>query len=177
MSWRDIRQAKADHPAHLYQCSLRYAHTLWHTGTTARALLAIDRALFTPLNGCDPVLQHWPLPYRALQWLLTHHDGTTYLGNPRHHFQHLAGRVTGPDRERKRWVAWACWYITRQVRPEFAADTRHNIVEPSFDTIHHSLSLHGIDQEAATWQSVVANHPTVIPQTWIVACDQSLCAR
>lgn len=178
MSWRDLRQVKGDTLANQYLCALRYAHALWQTQTTARAILALDRALFIPLTGNEPVLKDWPQPYLALHWMLTHHSGTNYLGNPRHHFQHLAGRVSGPDEERKRWVAWACWYITRQTRPELQPDTRQNIREPDCQQILEHLELHGIEGEADTWYSVIRAGLAIAPQTWDVPLDGlSLAAR
>lgn len=121
----------------------------------ARAVLCLDRALGADLRGDEPELTAWPLPYRAMAWFLVHTPPAVFIGNPRVHFQHLADRVNEPRREQRRWRAWACWALVRAVRPEFAADPTHVVVEPSIEAIAAALVQHGIAGEAELWQAVL----------------------
>lgn len=142
--------------AAFYLTALTYAQHLWLRGLAARAVLALDRALGADLQGDEPVLRQWPLPYAAQAWLLRHTPDDVFLGNPRVHFQHLADRMNEPRREQRRWRIWACWAICRIVRPDFPADPKHAVREPSREDIRNKLRLHGIPGEAAWWEKVVA---------------------
>jgi len=144
----------ADRDGEFYLTALTYAHYLWQGGFAARAILKLDRALLSDLRGDEPVLRTWPLPYRAMAWLLRHTPPDVFIGNPRVHFQHLADRMNEPRREQRRWRIWACWLITRQVRPEFPADPKHAVSEPTVDQIAGQLERHGIAGEAAYWRLV-----------------------
>ncbi len=141
--------------AAFYLTALTYGHYLWQNGQAARAILKLDRALLSDLRGDEPVLQHWPLPYGAMAWLLRHTPQDVFIGNPRVHFQHLADRMNEPRREQRRWRTWACWAIARAVRPEFPADPKHAVVEPSLELIARQLGQHGIPGEAALWKDVL----------------------
>jgi hypothetical protein len=143
--------------AGFYLTALAYAHYLWQRGFAARALLKVDRALLSDLRGDEPVLRDWPLPYAAVAWLLHHTPADVFIGNPRVHFQHLADRMNEPRREQRRWRSWACWQITRRVRPEFAADPRHAVIEPTADQIAAQLDAHGLPGETAQWRAVLRN--------------------
>jgi len=44
----------------------------------------------------------------------------------------------------------------RVVRPEFLADPRHQVVEPTTDDIAVALSAHGHAGEAELWRAVLA---------------------
>ena len=144
-----------DRDAEFYLTALTYAHYLWQQGFAARAMLKLDRALLSDLRGDEPVLQTWPLPYPAIAWVLRHTPPDVFLGNPRVHFQHLADRMNEPRREQRRWRTWACWQITRKVRPEFGPDPRHVVSEPAVDQITVQLEIHGIPGEAAYWRTVL----------------------
>lgn len=141
--------------AAFYLTALTYAHSLWQRGLAARAILSLDRALGADLRGDEPVLQQWPLPYQPMAWFLRHTPSEVFIGNPRVHFQHLADRMNEPRREQRRWRIWACWQICRVVRPEFGADPKHAVVEPSMDHISAQLTTHGIPGEAVQWRDVV----------------------
>ena len=155
MSWRDLREFGTDRGPEFYFRALQYGHYLWQQGLAARSILALDRALFADLAGNESVLKAWSLPYRAIGWMLTEHTGTSFIGNPRVHYQHLADRVKGRRAAQKKWRAWACWYLTRRLRPELEADPRHSVVEPSLAAILTGLHENGIPEEAQLFQQVL----------------------
>ena len=138
-----------------YLTALTYAHHLWQRGLAARAILSLDRALGADLRGDEPVLASWPLPYAAMAWFLRHTPDDVFIGNPRIHFQHLADRMNEPRREQRRWRIWACWALCRAVRPEFPADPKHRVTEPTVGEVHARLRAHGIPGEAELWRGVL----------------------
>ncbi|MFA6135574.1 MAG: hypothetical protein WC869_16310 [Phycisphaerae bacterium] len=141
--------------AGFYLTALTYAQYLWQHGLAARAILKLDRALLSDLRGDEPVLRDRPLPYAAMAWMLRHAPPDVFIGNPRVHFQHLADRMNEPRREQRRWRTWACWALCRAVRPEFPADPRHRVVEPSLELIAEKLAAHGLPGEAELWREVL----------------------
>lgn len=157
MSWRDLEAAKAiDEPTHYLTC-LRYARQLWETdGLPARALLAVDRGLFCDVPAGHPALAANPLPYAVIGWMVAQDVGGAFLGNPRVHYQHLADRVRGDREHRVRWRSWAAWGIVRRVRPDFPADPRHEVCEPTKDEIEAGLRSHGVAGEAKAWQAALS---------------------
>jgi hypothetical protein len=144
--------------AAFYFTALTYAHHLWRRGFAARAILAIDRALGSDLAGNEPVLRDWPLPYAVQAWFLRQAPADVFIGNPRVHFQHLADRMNEPRRDQRRWRIWACWAICRAVRPEFPADPKHIVVEPTPDEIAARLDAHGVRGETQLWREVLARY-------------------
>ena len=134
-----------------YLTALTYGQYLWQRGVVARAMLKLNRAFGAELAGDEPELRLWPLPYAAMVWLLRHVPQDVFIGNPRVHFQHLADRMNEPRREQRRWRAWACWQLTRQVRPEFSDDPRHAVIEPTKGEIHAALVQYGHPREAEIW--------------------------
>lgn len=157
MSWRDLEAAKAiDEPTHYLTC-LRYARQLWETdGLPARALLAVDRGLFCDVPAGDAALAQHPLPYAVVGWMVRQDVGSAFLGNPRVHYQHLADRVRGPREQRVRWRSWAAWAVVRRVRPDFPADTRHEVREPDGTEIEAGLREHGVEGEVGTWRAALS---------------------
>jgi hypothetical protein len=139
-----------------YLTALTYAHYLWQRGLAARAILKLDRALLSDVRGHEDELRQWPLPYEAMAWFLKNTPSDVFIGNPRVHFQHLADRMNEPRREQRRWRTWACWAIARAVRPEFPADPKHQVAEPTLALIAQKLDEHGMSGEAALWQAVLA---------------------
>lgn len=154
MDWRALHAFRnTNRGPEFYQACLEYAQALWRRRLPARALLCLDRALGAELKGDEPVLGLHPLPYSSVAWILQRTPAELFLGNPRVHFQHYADRMNEPWRDRRRWRAWACWAITRTVRPELAADPRHLVTEPTFAEIEVGLRLHGHQGEAEQWRS------------------------
>lgn len=138
-----------------YLTALIYAQYLWQRRQVARAILKVDRALGADLRGDEPELAAWPLPYAALGWILREAPRDLFIGNPRVHYQHLAGRMNEPRREQRRWRAWAGWAVARAVRPEWPADPKHQVREPTLDEIEARLTVYGLPGEAALWRQAL----------------------
>jgi hypothetical protein len=156
LDWRALHRFREDERgADFYLACLEYGQVLWSRGLAARALLCLDRALGADLRGGETVLQDWPLPYQAMAWLIAQTPPGVFIGNPRVHFQHYAGRMNAPRREQRRWRAWACWALARAVRPDLPGDPRHQVEEPSVTTIAAQLREHGLPGEAALWRGVL----------------------
>jgi hypothetical protein len=157
IDWRRLHAHRTkERGAEFYLDCLEYAQDLWRQGRPARVLLCLDRALGADLRGDEPVLADWPLPYAAVAWILRHAPPGVFIGNPRVHFQHYAGRMNAPRREQRRWRAWACWALTRATLPSLHGDIKHRVVEPKLETIAAELSHHGIPGEAKLWRKVLA---------------------
>jgi hypothetical protein len=156
LDWRSLHLYRgADRGAEFYFACLEYGHALWQRGLAARAILCIDRALAADLRGDEAVLRACPLPYAATAWLIAHTPQTVFLGNPRVHFQHYAGRMNEPRRDQRRARAWACWALARAVRPDLPGDPRHRIAEPTLDEIATSLRVHGHPGEDELWRAAM----------------------
>jgi hypothetical protein len=158
MDWRDLHRHGANRGAEFYWSALTFGQHLWQRGLAARALLAVDRALLADLRPGEKVLIEWPLPYRALRWIMTHADPAALVGNPRVHYQHLAGRVQGERVEQRRARAWAAWHLARLANPAWPGDPRHAVNEPVVEEILIQLREHGLPGEIAAWQSACADH-------------------
>jgi hypothetical protein len=139
-----------------YLTALTYGQYLWQQGLVARAILKLNRGFGADLKGGDPVLRDWPLPYRALGWILRHTPDGVFLGNPRVHFQHLADRMNEPRREQRRWRAWACWALARAVRPELAGDPEHEVQEPAIEQIANRLDAYSLPGETGLWLAALS---------------------
>jgi hypothetical protein len=145
----------ATRDSEFYRTALTYGHYLWQQGKIARAILKLDRAFGANLAANDPILREWPLPYAALAWMMRKAAPDSINGNLRVHFQHLADRMNEPRREQRRWRAWACWGLTRAIRPELAGDSRHDVKEPSLSQIGAHLAQHGLPGEEILWRDVM----------------------
>lgn len=152
MDWRAISEHGTARGETFYLTALEYGHYLWLRGFAARAILCLDRAFGANLCGNEEVLNAWPLPYAAMTWILRHTPSDQFVGNPRVHFQHYAGRMNEPRREQRRWRAWACWALSRKVLPDLAGDPKHVVVEPSPDEIMVKLDQYGHIGESACWR-------------------------
>ncbi len=158
LDWRSLHAFRDQHrDAEFYLACLEYGHSLWQRGFAARAVLCLDRAFGADLRGDEVTLLTWPLPYAAMAWFITHTPESVFLGNPRVHFQHYAGRMNEPRREQRRWRAWACWALVRAVRPHLPGDLKHAIAEPNLDEIAAGLREHGLDGEVELWQRALAD--------------------
>ncbi len=154
MSWRDLGRHGHERGAEFYLSALTYAQYLWQRGYAGRALLALDRALLASLRGDEPILRKWPLPYRALHWVMTQAPAEALVGNPRVHYQHLAGRLRGPDSRQKKARAWACWHLACLANPAWPGDARHKIREPRVTDIKARLGKWGVKGEERIWQGL-----------------------
>ncbi|MBC2605856.1 hypothetical protein H5P27_07350 [Pelagicoccus albus] len=154
MSWRSLnRFRKEDRGTEFYFSCLQYGQFLWQSRLPARAILCLDRAWGADLTGAEPILQDWPLPYAALGSLLQRTPDGAFLGNPRVHFQHYADRLGEPRREQRKWRAWACWALVRATLPTLTGDPRHQVKEPSLETIAAQLDRFGHSGESTLWQN------------------------
>jgi hypothetical protein len=158
LDWRLLNQFRDQHRgAEFYEACLEYAQSLWVRRFAARAILCLDRAFGAELSGEEAVLRRWPLPYGALRWFIRHTPADVFIGNPRVHFQHYAGRMNAPRTEQRRWRAWACWAIVRAVRPDWPGDPRHRVEEPAGERIAAMLRAHGHRGEAELWAAEMEN--------------------
>lgn len=164
LDWRSLHVFRGEaRDAEFYRACLEYGAALWERGLAARAILCLDRALGADLRGDERVLVDWPLPYRAMAWLLAHTPIDVFIGNPRVHFQHYADRMNEPRRDQRRWRAWACWALTRAVRPEFPADPKHRVIEPTREQITEALTRFGVPGEAKCWETVLEETAKAAP--------------
>ena len=89
LSWRDLNALRDDQGPELYRLCLEYGQQLWLDDLPARALLAVDRALYCDVPGDADLLIEYPMPYRAIGWMVKQ-PAETFTGNARVHYQHLA---------------------------------------------------------------------------------------
>ncbi len=155
-----MRQLGAGRGVAFYEAALKCGHSLWLQGLPAQAMLQINRAFGCDLTGDEPVLRSLPLPYAAMAWIMEARTEEQFIGNPRRHFQHLATRMVEPRKALRTWRAWACWWMSRQIFPDFPADElqleRENIIEPEFAEIGEHLAKLGHPGERELWERVVA---------------------
>jgi hypothetical protein len=162
LNWRTLHVHREDvRGGEFYHDCLEYAHALWQRGLAARTILCLDRAFSAELRGDESELRAWPLPYAPMVWILRHTPSDIFIGNPRVHFQHYAGRMNEPRREQRRWRAWACWALVRAVQPHLSADLKHAVVEPSLDEIGAQLRAHGLAGEKELWERVLKGSASV----------------
>lgn len=155
MDWRELHRHGDGRGADFYLSALTYGQYLWQRGLAARALLAVDRALLADVAADDTVHTTWPLPYTALRWIMQKASAEAMVGNPRVHYQHLAGRIQGQRVEQRQARAWAAWHLARQVNPEWPGDAKHLIREPSRQDTANALHLHGVPGEVEIWLSAL----------------------
>lgn len=156
LDWRTLHVFRHDERgAGFYHACLEYGAALWQRGLAARAILCLDRAMGAGLEAENPILQDWPLPYAGMVWFMRHTPEDVFIGNPRVHFQHYADRLGEPRRDQRKWRAWACWALARAVRPDWPADPKHQVQEPTLAEIAAALETHGHPGESARWQGVL----------------------
>jgi hypothetical protein len=148
-----------------YRAALCYAQSLWREGKPAQAILQLNKAFTARLAADAAVLGEWPAPYRALGWMLRERPDGVFLGNPVRHFQHLATRVRGLDRELRAWRAWGCFHLARRVLPEdgFPVDAeqveREGLAFPEWDQVLAELGRRGWNGEVAALVGAVNEAP------------------
>lgn len=156
LSWRDLNALRENQGPELYELCLEYGQQLWLDELPARALLAVDRALYCDVPGDAEILRAYPMPYRAIGWMVKQ-PGEAFTGNARVHYQHLADRVRGERADLKKWRAWAAWAVTRQARPDLAGDPKHAVSEPTPAEIETSLGTFGVAGEITEWRKALAD--------------------
>lgn len=152
----DLEAVGSDRDVVFYETALKYAQSLWRRGYPAKSLLLCSRAMAADVSVDDDVLRRYPEPYGAVAWLIVNRREGQFLGNPRLHYQHLASRMVGPQKELRAWRAWACWYLAKELlrQDEYPGDWRQirrdGLVEPTHDDIGgHLRRLSGADDERA----------------------------
>lgn len=126
-----------------YFSTLSCAQSLWLQGKPAQALLQLNHTL----SIINPPPSKWPLPYEAIFWILTHRHQGGFMGNPVRHFQHLASRMSEPNKEIRSWRAWACFHLAQSILPdeEFPPDhqqiKKENLDIPNWDETLEKISL------------------------------------
>ncbi len=163
MDYRSLRNHGQQRDAAFYESCLKYGQALWLQGLSARAILCLDRAMGADLRGDETILQHYPIPYTALVWILTHNPHGNFIGNPRIHFQHYADRLGEPRKVIRKWRAWACWYLTRKILPELPGDPKHRVQEPEEIDIFLGLQQYGLYGEAVQWRKIHTGPPLCGP--------------
>jgi hypothetical protein len=157
MDWRALHRHGGDRGAEFYLSALTYAQHLWQRGLAARALLAVDRALLAEVPAGDPVFLPWPPPYHALRWIMIQASPESLVGNPRVHYQHLAGRLRSPRAGQQRARCWAAWHVARLVNPLWSSDPKHEVHEPTVEEISAALHQYGLPDEAAIWHAAMGH--------------------
>jgi hypothetical protein len=140
----------------LYRLCLEYGQQLWLDDLPARALLAVDRALYCDVPSDAEELREYPMPYRTIGWMVKQ-PSENFAGNARVHYQHLADRVRGERAGRKRWRAWAAWAVSRVARPDLGGDPKHIVTGPMHAEIEAGLRAHGLASEIAEWRKALAD--------------------
>jgi hypothetical protein len=153
MSYRSLRELRGGNIEAFYRTALTYGHYLWLKGCSGRAILAITRALYADLTDDAAVLREWPLPYKALHWIVVNHPNQDFPGNPRISFQHQATRLRGERAALRRARAWAVWKLISFAKPELVADTTQGTKQLTLGEIEKRLAKHGHSNEVQIWQS------------------------
>ena len=106
-----------------YHAKLACAQSLWLQGLPAQAILQLNHAMSHDFGNEET---SWPIPYQALVWIMTRRHEGGFLGNPVRHFQHLATRMSGSNKELRATRAWLCFHLAESVLPtdEFPRDAR-----------------------------------------------------
>lgn len=143
-----------------YRQALAVAQSLFLQGLPAQSILLINRAFSADLRGEEEILEEFPLPYRAMAWVMANRREEHFVGNPRRHFQHLATRMVEPRKELRSWRAWGCWRYACLIFPDYPADEKQlaeeGVVEPTENEIESALSRLGVPGEAALWKETLA---------------------
>lgn len=152
---------RGNYGADFYLATLRYAQSLWLQGKPAQAILQLNKAWSADLVGIEPILTEWPPPYPALAWIIQHCPADSFLGNPVRHFQHLASRMSGRNKEARIWRSWACFSLSESILPpgSFPRDhqqiAKESLEIPSSETILEQLNLLGWPDEGRLWHSLL----------------------
>ncbi len=164
LSWRDLNALREDQGPELYRLCLEYGQQLWLDDLPARALLAVDRALYCDVPKGAEVLQDYPVPYRAIGWMVKQ-PSESFAGNARVHYQHLADRVRGERVSLKRWRAWAAWTVVRAARTDLLGDPAHAVVEPDLQAVEQGLIEAGCAADLTEWRRALEDQRTRSAET------------
>lgn len=155
MNHRCLAESRKTSEPTFYFAALKYGHYLWQHGHAGRSILALTRALYADVPGQASILDQWPLPYEAIQWIVANHPTDSFPGNPRISFQHQATRLRGKRQALHRARAWAVWALVRKAKPTLPGDYAQAIEEPPLDWITEQLQREGHTNEAAIWRAAL----------------------
>lgn len=155
MSWRDLDRARGIHKEMYFVTTQSYAQYLWESGATARALLALLKAIYSEVPESCAINGPWPLPYRAFGWMIRHHPGDTFMGNPRISLQHQATRGIALREPLRCARAWAVWLIACKADPSLEPDRSDPVKELSETEIATLLQNHGLPGETDLWIAAI----------------------
>jgi hypothetical protein len=82
LSWRELNALRDDQGEKLYLLCLEYGQQLWLSDLPARALLAVDRALYCDVSAESDCLKKYPLPFAAIGWFSASDPLTNLLVMP-----------------------------------------------------------------------------------------------
>ena len=160
LTHEDLHALGTDRGPRFHHAALAYAQGMWLANFPAKALLLVSRAQSCRLEEVS-LLTEGAMPYHAVAWIVHHRPAGRFIGNPRLHYQHLASRMVEPHRELRRWRAWACWYLTRELlsEAEFPSDTRQiraeSTVEPRRAEIAQQLDALSPSNDRSAWESAL----------------------
>ncbi len=140
------RKHRGDCGETFYIACHELAQSLWLQGRPAQAILQLDKAMMAKLAPHSETINSYPIPYKAIQWIITHTAQDSFLGNPVRHFQHLASRMNPkqPKPELRTARAWTCLHIAEKVltSTNFPRDFRQIKKEAlNIPNQHESLQL------------------------------------
>ena len=139
-----------------HQACLEFSQSLWLQGKPAQAILQLNKAAM--------VIDE-PAPYSALVWFLNNRGQKGFIGNPVRHFQHLASRMSGENRDLRAWRAWACFHLAHELldEEEFPGDLeqieKESLEIPAISEILKNLPQ--IDSSSLPAGSVLARTASV----------------
>jgi len=159
----DSKKLGNDRGEAFYLHRLRYAQSKIADDLPAQAILQLNRAFSSDLQGDEEVLTEWSLPYAAMAWILEQRpdQGGLFLGNPRRHWQHYATRMSGPQSEIRSLRSWACWWLCegRLSHDNFPIDQEQideeGLTLPSIEEIALGLRNLGHPGEVSIWQDIL----------------------
>lgn len=119
----DISDVRKRGGPNAYLAALTCAQSLWLQALPAQALLQLNHAMSHDFGEEN---LPWPMPYQALAWIMERRHEEGFLGNPVRHFQHLASRMSGPNKDLRVARAWVCFHLAERVLPseKFPRDQR-----------------------------------------------------
>lgn len=119
----DISDVKKRGGLNAYLAALTCAQSLWLQALPAQALLQLNHAMSHDFGEENLPM---PMPYQALAWIMERRHEEDFLGNPVRHFQHLASRMSGPNKDLRVARAWVCFHLAERVLPseKFPRDQR-----------------------------------------------------
>ncbi|KAF0093744.1 MAG: hypothetical protein E1N59_2574 [Puniceicoccaceae bacterium 5H] len=160
MSYRDLNQLGTERGPIFFLTALRYGQYLWQRHESARAILALARGLYADLDRPEA----HPLPYGAIGWIVHHHPGDTFIGNPRISFQHQAERYRGSRARLRCARSWAAWQVVRMADPDLPGDPHPACVEPTAEAIEEQLANSPLATELNDWQRALRSAPHWQPE-------------